>query len=41
MKVVGNCRFLPPTKLHVIVPSKTPDMGKILSNVWTGLQDRF
>ena len=41
MKVVGNCIFLPPTKCHVIFPSKTPDMGKLLSSVWAGLQDRF
>jgi len=41
MKVVGNCLFLPPTKLYVIWPSKTPYMGKILSSVWAGLQDRF
>jgi len=41
MKVVGNCLFLPPTKFHVIWPSRTPDMGKLLSSVWAGLQDRF
>jgi hypothetical protein len=41
MKVVGNGPFLPPTKFHVIWPSITPDMGKILSSVWAGLQDRF
>jgi len=41
MKVVGNCLFLPPTKFHVIWPSRTPDMGKIPSSVWAGLQDRF
>ena len=41
MKVVGNGLFLPPTKVHIIVPSRTPDMGKILSSVWAGLQDRF
>jgi len=41
MKVVGNCLFLPPTKFHIIWPSRNPDMGKILSNVWAGLQDRF
>jgi len=33
MKVVGNYHFLPPTKFHVIWPSRTPDMGKILSSV--------
>jgi hypothetical protein len=41
MKVVGNCIFLPPTTFHVIWPSRTPDMGKLLSSVWAGLQDRF
>jgi hypothetical protein len=41
MKVVGNCLFLPPTKGQVIWPSRTPDMGKRLSSVWAGLQDRF
>jgi uncharacterized membrane protein YccF (DUF307 family) len=41
MKVVGNCLFLPPTKWHVIFPSRTPDMGKILRSVWAGLQNRF
>jgi len=41
MKVVGNCLFLPPTKFHIIWPSRTPDMGKMLSSVWAGLQDRF
>jgi hypothetical protein len=41
MKVVGNCLFLPPTKWHVILPSRTPDMGKILRSVWAGLQNRF
>jgi hypothetical protein len=41
MKVVGNGLFLPPTNCHVIWPSRTPDMGKILSSVWAGLQDRF
>jgi hypothetical protein len=41
MKVVGNGRFLPPIKFHVIWTSRTPDMGKILSSVWAGLQDRF
>ena len=41
MKVVGNGLFLPPNKLHVIWPSRTPDMGKCISSVWAGLQDRF
>jgi len=41
MKVVGNCLFLPPTKVHVIWPYRIPDMGKIQSSVWAGLQDRF
>jgi len=41
IKVVGNFLFLPPTKFHVIWPSRTPDMDKLLSNVWAGLQDRF
>jgi len=41
MKVVGNCLILPPTKLHVIFPSRTLAMGKVLSSVWAGLQDRF
>jgi hypothetical protein len=41
MKVVGNCLFLPPTKLYVILPSQTPDMGKIMSTVLAGLQNRF
>jgi len=41
MKVVVNCLFLPPTKFHFIVPSRTPDMGKLLSSVWAGLQDRL
>jgi len=41
MKVVGNCLFLPPINFHVIWPSRTPDMGKMLSSVWVGLQDRF
>jgi len=41
MKVVENCLFLPPTKFHGIWPSRTPDMDKILSSVWAGLQDRF
>jgi hypothetical protein len=41
MKVVGNCCFLPPTKFHVIFPSRTLDMGKSLSSVWAGLQDRL
>jgi hypothetical protein len=34
MKVVGHCLFLPPTKFHVIWPSKTADIGKILSSVF-------
>jgi hypothetical protein len=33
MKVVGNYLFLPPTKFQVILPSRTPDMGKILSSI--------
>jgi len=33
MKVVGKCLFLPPTKFHVIWPSRTRDMGKMLSSV--------
>jgi hypothetical protein len=37
MKVVGNYLFLPPTKLHAILPSRTPDMGKLLSSIWAGL----
>jgi hypothetical protein len=37
MKVVGNCLFLLPTKVHIIWPSKTLDMGKLLSSVWAGL----
>jgi hypothetical protein len=37
MIVVGNCLFLPPIKFHVILLSKTPDMGKIWSSVWAGL----
>jgi hypothetical protein len=41
LKVVGNGHFLPPTKFHVIWPSGTPDMGKMLSIVWAGLHDRF
>jgi hypothetical protein len=41
MKVVGNYHFLLPTKFHVILSSRTPDMGKILSSVWAGLEDRF
>jgi hypothetical protein len=41
IKVVRNCLFLPPTKFHVIWPSRTPAMGKILSSVWAGLQDKF
>jgi hypothetical protein len=41
MKVVGNGLFLPPTKFHVIWPSRTPDMGNIINSVWAGLQDRF
>ena len=41
MKVVGNCLILPLTKFDVIVPSRTPSMGKILSSVWVGLQNRF
>jgi hypothetical protein len=41
MKVVENCLFLPPTKGYVIWPSRNPDMGKLLSSVWAGLQDRF
>jgi hypothetical protein len=41
MKVVVNCLFLPPIKWHVILPSRTPDMGKILRSVWAGLQNRF
>jgi len=36
-----NCLFLPPTKFHLILPSRTPDMGKILRSVWAGLHDRF
>jgi len=41
MKVVGNCLIFPPTKLDVFLPSRTPAMGKLLSSVWAGLQDRF
>jgi hypothetical protein len=41
MKVVGNCLIFPPTKFFVILPSRTPDMGKMLSSVWAGLQERF
>jgi len=41
MKVVVNWLFLPPTKFHVSLPSRTPDMGKRLSNIWAGLQNRF
>jgi hypothetical protein len=41
MKVVGNHLIFPPIKFYVIWPSRTPDMGKILSSVWAGLQDRF
>ena len=41
MEVVGNFRFLPPTKCHVILPYRTPDIGKIMSSVWVGLQNRF
>jgi len=37
MQVVRNCRFVPPTKFHVIWTSRTLDMGKILSSVWAGL----
>jgi hypothetical protein len=41
MKVVGNCLILPPTKFYDILPSRNPAMGKILSSVWAGLQDKF
>jgi hypothetical protein len=41
MKVVGNHLIVLTTKFHVIWTSRTPDMGKILSSVWAGLQDRF
>jgi hypothetical protein len=41
MKVVGNCLILPPTKFDIILRSKTLAMGKLLSSVWAGLQDRF
>jgi hypothetical protein len=37
MKVVGNYLIFPPTKFDIILPSRTPAMGKILSNVWAGL----
>jgi hypothetical protein len=41
MKVVENCLILPPTKIYVILPSRTPAMGKILSSVWAELQNKF
>jgi hypothetical protein len=41
MKDVGNYLFLPLTKFHVTWPSRTPDMGKILTSVWAGLQEIF
>jgi len=41
MNVVRNCLCLPPTKFHVIWPSRTPDIGKIISSIWARLQDRF
>ena len=37
MKVVGNCLILPFTKFDVILPFKTPAMGKSMSSVWAGL----
>jgi hypothetical protein len=33
MKVVGNYLIFPPTKFDVILPSRTPDMVKMLSSV--------
>jgi hypothetical protein len=33
MKVVVNCLIFPPTKFDVILPSRTPTMGKLLSSV--------
>jgi len=41
MKIVGNYLILPPTKFDIILPSKTPVMGKLLSSVWARLQDKF
>ena len=41
MKVVGNCLIIPPTKVDIILPFKTLAMGKMISSVWAGLQDRF
>jgi hypothetical protein len=41
IKVVGNCLILPPTKYDIMLPSRTPAMGNILSSVWAGLQNRF
>jgi len=41
MKVVGNCLIFLPTKVYVIWLFITPTMGKLLSSVWVGLQDKF
>jgi hypothetical protein len=41
MKVVGNFLIVPPIKFDVLLPYRTPAMGKILSSIWAGLQDRF
>jgi len=41
MKVVGNCLILPLTKFDIILSFINPDMGKILSSVLAGLQNRL